>query len=300
LIVGTRGSKLATTQTQTVVNSLEEIIGEKIETKIIKTTGDKIKDSQLYNIDAKGIFTKELDTALIEGEIDFAVHSFKDLPSELNDQLAITAIPKREAINEVLISNYSWDELPDGATLGTSSVRREAFCKLHEKNVVTKPIRGNIDTRIRKVEEGEYDATIMALAGINRLGLQEHIKEIFDETYIVPPAGQGALAVMTHKDSEYYDVVSKLNDENTRIEALCEKAILETLEVGCQWPVGIVSKVNGNDINIHCELLSPEGTILADINETAKKDNAIVAAKSIGERLKEEALWTRQMWELLE
>jgi len=300
LIVGTRGSKLATTQTQTVVNSLEEIIGEKIETKIIKTTGDKIKDSQLYNIDAKGIFTKELDTALIEGEIDFAVHSFKDLPSELNDQLAITAIPKREAVNEVLISNYSWDELPDGATLGTSSVRREAFCKLHEKNVVTKPIRGNIDTRIRKVEEGEYDATIMALAGINRLGLQEHIKEIFDETYIVPPAGQGALAVMTHKDSEYYDVVSKLNDENTRIEALCEKAILETLEVGCQWPVGIVSKVNGNDINIHCELLSPEGTILADINETAKKDNAIVAAKSIGERLREEALWTRQMWELLE
>jgi len=290
LIVGTRGSKLATTQTQTVVNSLEEIIGEKIETKIIKTTGDKIKDSQLYNIDAKGIFTKELDTALIEGEIDFAVHSFKDLPSELNDQLAITAIPQREAINEVLISNYSWDELPDGATLGTSSVRREAFCKLHEKNVVTKPIRGNIDTRIRKVEEGEYDATIMALAGINRLGLQEHIKEIFDETYIVPPAGQGALAVMTHKDSEYYDVVSKLNDENTRIEALCEKAILETLEVGCQWPVGIVSKVNGNDINIHCELLSPEGTILADINETAKKDNAIVAAKSIGERLREEAL----------
>ncbi len=290
MIVGTRGSKLATTQTQTVVNSLEEIIGEKIETKIIKTTGDKIKDSQLYNIDAKGIFTKELDTALIEGEIDFAVHSFKDLPSELNDQLAITAIPQREAINEVLISNYSWDELPDGATLGTSSVRREAFCKLHEKNVVTKPIRGNIDTRIRKVEEGEYDATIMALAGINRLGLQEHIKEIFDETYIVPPAGQGALAVMTHKDSEYYDVVSKLNDENTRIEALCEKAILETLEVGCQWPVGIVSKVNGNDINIHCELLSPEGTILADINETAKKDNAIVAAKSIGERLREEAL----------
>ena len=290
MIVGTRGSKLATTQTQTVVDSLEEIIGEKIETKIIKTTGDKIKDSQLYNIDAKGIFTKEFDTALIEGDIDFAVHSFKDLPSELNDQLTITAIPKREAVNEVLISNYSWDELPDGATLGTSSVRREAFCKLHEKNIVTKPIRGNIDTRIRKVEEGEYDATIMALAGINRLGLQEHVKEIFDETYIVPPAGQGALAVMTHKDSEYFDVVSKLNDDNTRIEALCEKAILETLQVGCQWPVGIVSKVKGNDINIHCELLSPDGKILADINETAKKDNAIVAAKSIGERLREEAL----------
>ena len=130
----------------------------------------------------------------------------------------------------------------------------------------------------------------MAIAGINRLGLQEHIKEIFDETYIVPPAGQGALAVMTHKDSEYNDVISKLNHEDTRIEALCEKAILETIEVGCQWPVGIVSKVTGNDIKIHCKLLSPEGQILADINETTKKDDAINAAISIGNKLKEDAL----------
>ena len=290
MIVGTRGSKLATTQTQTVVKSLEEITGEKIETKIIKTTGDKIKDSQLYNIDAKGIFTKELDTALIDGDIDFAVHSFKDLPSQLNDQLTITAIPKREAVNEVLISNYSWDELPDGATLGTSSVRREAFCKLHEKNIVTKPIRGNIDTRIRKVEDGEYDATIMAIAGINRLGLQEHIKEVFDESYIVPPAGQGALAVMTHKDSEYNDIISKLNHEDSRTEALCEKAILETLEVGCQWPVGIVSKVDKNDISIHCKLLSPEGKILADINKKTSKSNALETAVNIGEKLREDAL----------
>ncbi len=290
MIVGTRGSQLATTQTQTVVKELEEIIGEKIETKIIKTTGDKIKDSQLYNIDAKGIFTKELDTALIENEIDFAVHSFKDLPSELNDQLTITAIPKREAINEVLISKYSWDELPDNATLGTSSIRREAFCKLNGKNVQTKPIRGNIDTRIRKVEEGEYDATIMALAGINRLGLQEHIKEIFDEEYIVPPAGQGALAVMTHKDSEYNDVIAKLNHEDSRIEALAEKTVLETLGVGCQWPVGMISKVDGNNITIHCKLLTPEGELLADIKESSKKDNAIETAKAIGIKLREESL----------
>ena len=290
MIVPPRGSKLATTQTQTVVKSLEEITGEKIETKIIKTTGDKIKDSQLYNIDAKGIFTKELDTALIDGDIDFAVHSFKDLPSELNDQLTITAIPKREAINEVLISNYTWDELPENATLDTSSVRREAFCKFHGKKVQTKPIRGNIDTRIRKVEEGQYDATIMALAGINRLGLQDHVKEIFDETYIVPPAGQGALAVMTNKDSEYNDIISKLNDENSRIEALTEKAILETIGVGCQWPIGIISKVDGNNINIHCKLLSPEGKLLADVNETTKKNEAIDTAKAIGIKLREDTL----------
>ncbi|MCI5867450.1 MAG: hydroxymethylbilane synthase [Methanosphaera sp.] len=291
MIVGTRGSQLATTQTGTVVAALEEIIGEEIETKIIKTTGDKIKDTQLYNFDAKGIFTKELDIALINNDIDFAVHSFKDLPSELNDQLQITAIPQREAVNEVLISNYSWDELPDNATIGTSSLRREAFCKYHGKNIKTVPLRGNVETRIRKVLEDEVcDATIMAAAGINRLGLQENIKEIFDETYIVPPAGQGALAIMTNKDSEYNDVIAKLNHENTRIEALCEKTILETLGVGCQWPIGITSKVKGNNIDIHAKLLTPEGGLLSDIELTDKKDNAIDAAKEIGMKLKEESL----------
>ncbi len=290
MIVGTRGSKLATTQTQTVVKSLEELTGKKIETKIIKTTGDKIKDSQLYNIDAKGIFTKELDTALINGDVDFTVHSFKDLPSELNDQLIITAIPKRESVNEVLISNYTWDELPDNATLGTSSVRREAFCKYHGKNVQTKPIRGNIDTRISKVEKGQYDATIMALAGINRLGLQEHVKQIFDEEFIVPPAGQGALAIMTHKDSEYNDIIAKLNDDNSRIEALCEKTILETLGVGCQWPVGIRSKVEGSNLKIHCKLLSPDGELLAEINENCKKEESTKTAIDIANRLRDDNL----------
>ncbi|RAP47921.1 MAG: hydroxymethylbilane synthase [Methanosphaera sp. rholeuAM74] len=290
MIVGTRGSQLATTQTQTVVRQLEEMTGEKIETKIIKTTGDKITNSQLYNIDAKGIFTKELDQALIDGTIDFAVHSFKDLPSELNNQLSITAIPEREAINEVLISKYSWDELPENATLGTSSVRREAFCKLHNKNVETTPLRGNVETRIRKVEEGECDATIMALAGINRLGLNEHVKEVFDEDYIVPPAGQGALAVMTHKDSQYYDEISKLNHEDTRCEALCEKAILESLGVGCQWPVGIYSRVDKDEITINCKLLSPEGKLLADIHKRCMKTDAISTAQSIGKKLREDTI----------
>ena len=291
MIVGTRGSQLARTQTQTVVKALEEIIGEPIETKIIKTTGDKIKDTQLYNIDAKGIFTRELDTALIDHDIDFAVHSFKDLPSELNDQLTIAAIPERESPNEVLISKYSWDELPDNATIGTSSVRREAFCKYHGKNVKTIPLRGNVETRIRKVEEDEVcDATIMAQAGINRLGLQDHIKEVFSTDYIVPPAGQGALAIMTNKDSEYNDIIAQLNDENTRIEALCEKTILETIGVGCQWPVGILSHIDGENITIHAKLLTPDGELLADITNTTTKDNAFNKAKEIGLKLREESL----------
>ena len=130
----------------------------------------------------------------------------------------------------------------------------------------------------------------MALAGINRLGLQEHVKEVFDERYIVPPAGQGALAVMTHKDSQYNDVISKLNHDDTRLEAMCEKAILETLGVGCQWPVGVNSKVKDDKISIYCELLSPEGEILARIDEETKKNNALSTAKSIGEKLRDDAL----------
>lgn len=290
MIVGTRGSQLATTQTQTVVDALEEITGESIETKIIKTTGDKIKDTQLYNIDTKGIFTKELDIALIDGTIDFAVHSFKDLPSELNDQLTITAIPEREAVNEVLISDYSWDELPENATIGTSSLRREAFCKYHGKNIITKPLRGNVETRIRKVREGECDATIMAEAGINRLGLQDEIQEIFNEEYIVPPAGQGALAIMTNKDSEYNDTIAQLNDQDTYTEAMCEKMILETLGVGCQWPIGITSKINNDTIKIHAKLLTPDGKLLADVQEETQQSNAIEAGQEIGLKLKEESL----------
>ncbi|MDO5851651.1 MAG: hydroxymethylbilane synthase [Methanobacteriaceae archaeon] len=283
MIVGTRGSKLALTQTKTVVKSLEEITGEKIEIKIIKTTGDKIKDSQLYNIDAKGIFTKELDEALKNNEIDFAVHSFKDLPSQLDPELTITATPPREKINEVLISKYSWDNLPENATIGTSSIRRQAFCIYQGKKITAKPIRGNIDTRIQKIKDGLYDGTIMAQAGINRLGLQDNISHIFDDNYLMPPAGQGALAVMTHKDSQYKKDIEQINHIPTQYETICEKTLLEKLGVGCQWPVGIVSKVTNDQIKAHSILLTPNGKLLADKTETGKMKNA----KQIGEKLAE-------------
>ena len=234
LIVGTRGSQLALAQTKQVCKDLSRITGEEIDLEIIKTKGDKITTSQLYNMDSKGLFTKELDIALLDEEVDFTVHSFKDLPTELDEDLEIVAVPIRESPREVLISEKTWKELEPGSKLGTSSLRREAFCNHYDKGFELKPIRGNIETRINKVFESDLDATIMAEAGLKRLGLTEHIKTAFPLDYITPPAGQGALAIITRKDSDKKQIISKLNDYTSMQEVLAEKKVLEELGVGCQ------------------------------------------------------------------
>ena len=266
LKVGTRGSSLAVVQTKSIINQLSKVTDEEVNVKIIKTTGDKIKNSQLYKIDAKGIFTKELDRALLDEEIDFAVHSFKDLPTELTEGLEIIAVPRRESPWEVLISRYSWDELPEDAALGTSSLRREAFCRYHNKKFNIKPIRGNIDTRIKKVLSGEYDATIMAEAGLKRLSLAENIKEVFSREYLTPAAGQGALAVVTRQDNDKKEILRRLNHTQSENEVMAEKAVLEELGVGCQWPLGVSARTIGNKLDLYSILLSKEGELLSKVN----------------------------------
>ena len=246
MIVGTRGSQLALAQTNQVCADLSKITGESIDVEIIKTKGDKITTSQLYNMDSKGLFTKELDIALLEEEVDFTVHSFKDLPTELDEDLEIVAVPKRETPNEVLISKKDWNELGPGSKLGTSSLRREAFCNYYNKEFELKPIRGNIETRIQKALESDLDATIMAQAGLKRLNLTKYIKNVFPLDYITPPAGQGALAIITRKDSDKKEVISKLNDYISMQEVLAEKKVLEELGVGCQWPIGAIAQMNDN------------------------------------------------------
>lgn len=262
MIVGTRGSKLALVQTDYIRQCLYNITGEEVEKNIIKTKGDKITNSQLYNMDSKGLFTRELDNALLDEEVDFAVHSLKDVPTELNEDLEIVAVPIRESPNEVLISNYNWSELEEGSTLGTSSLRREAFCKHHNKDFELKPIRGNVETRIEKVMDGQVDATIMAEAGLNRLGLQKYIKAKFPTDYIMPAAGQGALAVMTRKDSEHKETIRKLNHYFSYQEVLAEKTILEEIGVGCQWPIGAISGIKNNKLELKSILLDKNGEIL--------------------------------------
>ncbi|MDO5836295.1 MAG: hydroxymethylbilane synthase [Methanobacterium sp.] len=261
--VGTRGSSLAMVQTKNIITSLSKITDEEIDITVIKTTGDKIKDSQLYNMDVKGIFTKELDRAVLEEEVDFAVHSLKDLPSELDDDLKIIAVPLRESPHDVLVSPYKWDELPEGATLGTSSIRREAFCKYHQKNVDIQPIRGNIDTRVNKIVKGDYQATLMAEAGLRRLGLSEHIQQRFPLDYITPAAGQGALAVVARKDSGKINILKALNHKNSYQEIMAEKKVLEVLGVGCQWPLGVCARAQGDELELQTILLTREGELIS-------------------------------------
>ena len=261
--VGTRGSSLAMVQTKNIITSLSKITDEETNITVIKTTGDKIKDSQLYNMDLKGIFTKELDRAVLEEEVDFAVHSLKDLPSELNDELEIVAVPPRESPHDVLVSPYKWDELPEGATLGTSSLRREAFCRYHQKNVDIQPIRGNIDTRIKKITSGEYQATLMAEAGLRRLGLSEHIQQRFPLDYITPAAGQGALAVVARNDSSKKDILKALNHKDSYQEIMAEKKVLEVLGVGCQWPLGVCARAQGDELELQTILLTKEGELIS-------------------------------------
>ena len=285
--VGTRGSQLALAQTNQVCKDLASITNENIDVNIIKTKGDKITNSQLYNMDAKGLFTKELDKALLEEEIDFAVHSFKDLPTELDEELEIAAVPKRVAPNEVLISNKNWDELGPNSKLGTSSLRREAFCNYHNKGFELKPIRGNIETRINKVNGSDLDATLMAQAGLIRLNLTQHIKTVFPLDYITPAAGQGALAIITRKDSDKKEIISKLNDYQSRQEVFAEKQVLEELGVGCQWPIGAIAQMKDKQFCIYSILLTKEGEVLKEHSEKGSIRDAVQFGKKIGKVFKD-------------
>lgn len=271
---GTRGSNLAMTQTKTIINQMSKIINKEIDMEIIKTTGDKITDSQLYTIDVRGIFTKELDKAVLDEKVDFAVHSLKDLPTELADDLEIVAVPKRESPNEVLISSKSWDHLGEGTSMGTSSLRREAFCNYHKKNLNIKPIRGNIDTRIKKVTEGQYDATIMAEAGIKRLGLTKFIKQVFPVEYFTPAAGQGALAVVARTDSPVRGDLKKLNDFTSSQEIIAEKTVLTELGIGCQWPLGVSARTENSKLKLYSILLEKNGDLLCEAKVRGSINNA--------------------------
>jgi len=266
------------TQTKNIINHLSKIINKEIDLEVIKTTGDKITDSQLYNIDVKGIFTKELDKAVLDEEVDFAVHSLKDLPTELAGDLNIIAVPERESPNEVLVSSYRWEELPEGASMGTSSLRREVFCNYHKKNLNIKPIRGNIDTRIKKVTDKQYDATIMAEAGINRLGLTRFIKQVFPVEYFTPPAGQGALAVVARRDSKAREDLEKLNHFKSSQEVIAEKTVLRELGVGCGWPLGVSARAEKNELKLYSILLDKNGKVLS----RAKVSGTINNAENVG------------------
>jgi hydroxymethylbilane synthase len=242
--------------------------GHEIEIQVIHTTGDKILDVALSKVGAKGMFTKEIEEALTTEQIDLAVHSLKDLPTELAEDFAIAAIPAREDPRDALCSmDYSAvEELPPHAKVGTSSLRREAQLRAMRPDLVIHPLRGNVDTRLRKLESGEYEAIILALSGLRRLDKTEMVRQVMPIELMCPAAGQGALAIEIRSgDGDVRSALAFLDDKAARSETECERTLLKKLGGGCQVPIGANAKFSGGTLHLQAVVASPDGkTILRE------------------------------------
>jgi hydroxymethylbilane synthase len=289
LIIGSRGSKLALWQAEHIQTQLRTIDPHlSVEIKIIKTSGD-IKTDPLSVIGGKGVFTKELEEALIAKRIDIAVHSLKDLPTILPEQLTIAAICEREDARDALVLRTPLDinslsQLPSGMVVGTSSQRRLAQLKAQRKDVVVKDLRGNVDTRIKKLDEGQYDALILASAGLRRLGLHDRISCAIPTAEMLPAVGQGAIAIETRADDEFAaSTIGKLDHSSTRIACLAERSLLRSLGGGCQFPIAAHASFSLDRTQLHLEALvaMPDGSRIVRNSASA----AAAEAEELGQQL---------------
>lgn len=262
--VATRGSLLALTQTGWVVNRLREANPDlTFETQTFKTVGDTVLDRALSQIGDKGLFTKELEAALLDGRADLAVHSLKDLPSELPDGLVLGCVPEREDPRDVVITRdgTAFADLPPGAQVGTSSLRRVAQLRAQRPDLNFVPIRGNVDTRLRKLSEGQVDALVMAAAGLHRAGFADRITEYLDPEYCLPAPGQGALAIeIRAADARIGQVVSRIHHMPTALEVMAERAILGRLDGGCQVPIGAHAVFDGGLLHVEGLIAATDGS----------------------------------------
>jgi hydroxymethylbilane synthase len=286
LTIATRGSKLALWQANHIKELLEKAHKNlTIEIKIYKTTGDKILDTPLAKIGGKGLFTKEIEEAMLKGEAQIAVHSLKDFPLEFPKELKLSAITKREDVRDALLSEkYSHiDELPKGAIVGTTSLRRKMQLLSYRNDLIIKDLRGNVNTRIEKLKNGEFDAIVLAKAGINRLKLNEIVKFSFpiEIEIMIPAMGQASLAIETIDKKEIIDIVLVLNDETSFIETKIERDFIETLNGGCQVPIGINAKLNKDEIKIKAIIGLPNGQRMLKEELNAKKDEFETLGKKV-------------------
>jgi hydroxymethylbilane synthase len=253
IVIGSRGSQLALWQARHIAAKLS------VETRIeiIKTTGDKIQDVTLALVGGKGLFTKEIEEALLDRRIDLAVHSLKDMPSDLPAGLILSAIPEREDPRDALLGA----PLKEGARVGTSSLRRAVQLKAMHRNVFVETLRGNIDTRIRKLDEGQYDTIVLAAAGLRRLGWADRISELIPVDVMIPAVGQGALAIETRDDDgDAQRIAHTLDHQRSRIAITAERAFLAVFGGGCQVPIGAHATVNGLEIHLRAFVSEPDGS----------------------------------------
>lgn len=291
LVIGTRGSKLALWQAEWVLARLRELEpGLPVSLKRIKTTGDKILDTPLAAIGGKGLFVKEIEDALLRGEIDLAVHSMKDVPTHLPAGLEILSIPEREDPRDALISRHgaSLDRLAAGARIGTSSLRRQAQLLNARPDLSIQILRGNLDTRIRKLEAGEYDGILLAAAGLRRLGWADRVTEYLSPDVCLPAIGQGALALEGRADDVFVrDVAARLDHRPTRIAVTAERALLERLEGGCQVPIAAHATIAGESLSMSALVAGVNGHRLVRDSIQGSVDEAHRLGVQLAERLLE-------------
>jgi hydroxymethylbilane synthase len=291
LVIATRGSKLALWQSNHIKAELNKHYPDtEIELMVIKTKGDKILDTPLALIGGKGLFTKEIEDVMLEGKAHLAVHSLKDVPTKSEEGLRLNAITKREDSRDAMLSEKysSIDELPKGAVVGTTSLRRRMQLLAHRDDLTIKDLRGNVDTRINKLKNGEFDAIILASAGLNRLGLNDAVKYVtpIDKELMIPAMGQAALGIETPDNEEMAKIVSVLNDDTSNIETTIERDFIDALDGGCQVPIGINAELNGDSIDISAILGYPDGTNMLTKKVTINKSEY----KQIGDKLAQEMI----------
>jgi len=289
IVIGSRGSQLALWQANWVKSELERLHSNAdIDIRIIATSGDKIQDVPLSKIGGKGLFVKEIEEALLANEIDLAVHSMKDVPIDLPTELGISVITKRENPLDALISKNGEKlaDLPQGATIGTSSLRRSSQLLKYRDDFKIHPLRGNVDTRLRKVEEGKYDAILLASAGLNRLGWANRITEEISHDILLPAMGQGALGIETRlDDTMIYDFISTLNHEQTHYAVSAERSLVGRLDGGCQVPIGAYARIEKGLITLKGLVASLDGEVIYKLENVGPVDDAINIGQELGSKL---------------
>jgi hydroxymethylbilane synthase len=291
LRIGTRGSSLALWQANHIAESLARLHGVETELVRIRTSGDRLQSASVAQVNetigaegGKGIFIKEIEDALLSGAVDLAVHSMKDVPTETPSELTFAAITRREDPRDCLLSrhNLTLEKLPQGARVGTSSLRRQAQLRHRRDDLDVVDLRGNVDTRIRKLEGGEFDAIVLAVAGVTRLGVRERVTQIFDEDLMLPAVGQGALGIETRSaDAITSRLVAALDHGETRACITAERALLHDLGGGCQLPLGVWGRIRDGELHLEAAVFSAAGTESVRFDEAGSP----AEAAAIGTRL---------------
>ncbi len=291
-IIGTRGSKLAQIYTEKVTKFLKKVSSTHIEIKQIVTSGDENQKDRLSNIGGKGLFSKKIETELIDHKIDIAVHALKDMPTIETEGLITNFYLKRNSPNEIFISNNNikFQDLKPNSIIGTSSYRREYQLQSIRSDLNYKLIRGNVDTRIKKLENGDYDAILLSKAGIEALGLDNKITQEFNTEELIPCAGQGIIAIQCREnDQEIINILEKINDNQSRIIANAERNVLKILEGDCDTAVGVYAKIIKDIVNIKAELFSVDGKQRFYVDESENEKMINDLSIKIGEKLKSES-----------